>query len=572
MIPPSSRRAAAFAGLVLSFLGSGAFAQNQTSTFSPVVIDGSLPYQLSLGVYNMGGSAIVPTLQSYALGVSNNLWVIVAGRTNGLHNFTADGFQNFPPAYQNTVVWVIDPVNKQTWSRALDDPTSGLTVQQVDALSATNTESVQVGDRLYIAGGYVYDRTADDFTTFSTLTALDLAGVVDWVQGGVGTLATHLRQTSDPTLKVAGGELRMINGRALLVLGQDFEGPYTVASNGNYTQQVRTFDIVDDGVTLSIANISASAPLPEYRRRDLNVVPFLKDGGATEGLLALAGVFLPGVTGGAWTVPVEIGADGTPSMADPNLTSTFKQGMSTYRSATISLYSANRNETHTISLGGISLEYYDASTGQIAYDPEVPFINGITDIVRTDAGAYTQYYLGEFPTIPNPSNGNAPFLFGAEANFIPSPVIPAYDNGMLNLDSLTQPTVIGYIFGGIIAAQANYGATGASNYIFTVTYSPVTAPAPTPAPAAPSFQTSGKSSKHTDKTSLVLKGTANSSTAVIEWKLGNRKNFKTQAVATDGSWQIRVHNLVEGKNPVRLRGVSTGGQRTQGRTVTIIRN
>jgi hypothetical protein len=561
----------AFGALASALLAFSASAQNQTSTFSPIVIGGSLPYTLSLSVYNMGGSALVPTLQSYALGVSNNLWVLVAGRTNGLHNFTNDGFQNFPPAYQNTTIWVIDPVNKQTWSRSLNDPTANLTVSQVDALSATNTEDVQIGDRLYIAGGYVYDRTTDNYTTYSTLSALDLAGVVDWVQNGTGTLASHLRQTTDPILKVAGGELRMINGRALLVLGQDFEGPYTVASNGNYTEAVRTFDIVDDGVTLSIANASSSIPADEYRRRDLNVVPFLKDGGATEGLLALAGVFLPGATGGAWTVPVEISADGTPSMADPNLPATFKQGMNTYRSATISLYSASRGETHTISLGGISLEYFDPATQQIAYDPGIPFINGITDIVRTDAGAYSQYYLGEFPSIPNPSNANAPFLFGAEANFIPSPVIPTYDNGMLNLDSLTQPTVIGYVYGGIIASQANFGATGASNYIFAVTYSPAVAPTPVPPPPAPSFTSSGKSTKHTSKTSFVLKGTANSSTVTIQWKLGSGK-FRSQAVSAGGSWKIHVHNLVDGKNSVRLRGVSASGQRTSGRTVTIVRN
>jgi hypothetical protein len=569
MILRFPRWAVACVALTSSF---HARAQNQTATFSPVIVGGTLPYKLSLSVYNMGGSAIVPTLQSYALGVSNNLWVLVAGRTNGLHNFTNDGFQNFPPAYQNTVIWVIDPVNKQTWSRALNDPTSGLTVAQQDALSATNTESVQIGDRLYIAGGYVYDRTSDNFTTYDTLTALDLAGVVDWVQNGTGTLVSHLRQTSDPTLQVAGGEMHVINNRVLLTLGQDFEGPYTVASNGNYTNQVRGFDIDDDGVTLSISNLSASTPLPEYRRRDLNVVPFLKDGGVTPGLLALSGVFLPGPDGGVWTVPVEISADGTPSMADPNLPGTFKQGMNSYRSATISFYSANLSETHTISLGGISLEYYDAATHQIAYDSEVPFINGITDIVRTDAGAYTQYYLGEFPTVPNPSNGNAPFLFGAEADFIPSPVIPTYSNGMLDMDAITEPTVIGYVFGGIIAQQGNFGATGASNLIFQVTYSPQSAPTPTPTPApAPLFQVSGKSPRKTSSSSFVLKGSANSSTSVIQWHLGYGTKFRSQSVASDGTWKIHVRNLKSGKNPVRLRGVSPSGQRTQGLTVTITR-
>jgi hypothetical protein len=567
-------RSPRWAVAALALAGSfHALAENQTATFSPVIVGGSLPYKLSLSVYNMGGSAIVPTLQSYALGVSNNLWVLVAGRTNGLHNFTNDGFQNFPPAYQNTTIWVIDPVNKQTWSRSLNDPTAGLTVPQVDSLSATNTESMQIGDRLYIAGGYVYDRTSDNFTTYDTLTALDLAGVVDWVQNGVGSLAAHLRQTSSPTLQVAGGEMHVINGRTLLVFGQDFEGPYTVASNGNYTQQVRAFDIVDDGVTLAIANVTASTPLPEYRRRDLNVVPFLEDGGATEGLLALSGVFLPGPDGGVWTVPVEVSADGTPSMADPNLPGTFKQGMSSYRSATISFYSANLGQTHTISLGGISLEYYDTATHQIAYDAEVPFINSISDTVRTDAGAYTQYYLGEFPTVPNPSNGNAPFLFGAEADFIPSPVIPTYDNGMLNLDGITQPTVIGYIFGGIIAQQANFGASGASNLIFQVTYSPVSSPTPTPANTTPTVDISGKSTRKTSDSHYIVRGTASAATTVIKYRvLGVNKDYHSKKVGANGSWKVRLKHLQFGTNQVRIRGLNAAGVATKTYHLKVVRN
>jgi hypothetical protein len=153
MFRPFLSVAAAFA-LTLA-LAASLHAQNQTATLSPVVLDGNLPYTISLKVHDMGGAAIVPTLQSFAFGVYSNEWVLVAGRTNGLHNFTNDGFQNFPPAYQNTFIWVIDPATQETWSRALTDPTAGLTQAQIDELSATNTEFAQIGDRLYIAGGYV---------------------------------------------------------------------------------------------------------------------------------------------------------------------------------------------------------------------------------------------------------------------------------------------------------------------------------------------------------------------------------------------------------------------------------
>jgi hypothetical protein len=516
----------------------------------------------------MGGRAQVPTLQSYALGVYNGLWVMVAGRTNGLHDFSSDGFLNFPPAYQNTFIWVVDPVERQTWSRSLEDPSAGLSTREVDSLSATNTESVQIGDRLYVAGGYVYDRTVDNFTTFDTLTALDLPGVIDWVQTGNGSLAQHLRHTSDPALKVAGGEMHVIDNHALLVFGQDFEGPYNPSSNGTYTRQVRVFDIVDNGVTLSINNLHASVPLPEYRRRDLNVVPMMQSNGSgfDEGLIALAGVFLPGPVGGAWTVPVEIDAAGVPSMADPQLASTFKQGMNTYRSATISLYSESRDETHIVALGGISLEYFDTATGQIAYDAGIPFINGITAIVRAADAAYTQYYLGEYPSIPNPSNGNAPFLFGSEANFIPAAGIQTYDNGMLKLDVLTQPTVIGYIHGGIIAAQANFGSSGASNLIFQVTYSPVTAPAP-----LPEIKVIGKNTRRTLSPSYPVKGTT-ANAARIEWQVNSRgESFHKQDVGANGKWRVALRGLRIGRNYLRVRAVSSAGAITAMQKITIIR-
>ena len=95
------------------------------------------------------GTASVPTLQSFASGIYNGQWVLIAGRTNGLHGFSDDGLANFPPRYQNTDVWVIDPVSKETWSRSLDDTSSGLTSSEIDSLSSTNTESYQDGNTLY---------------------------------------------------------------------------------------------------------------------------------------------------------------------------------------------------------------------------------------------------------------------------------------------------------------------------------------------------------------------------------------------------------------------------------------
>jgi hypothetical protein len=85
---------------------------DQTVTFSPVTPwDGA--YTLSLTEYDMG-AAEVPTLQSYAHGTLDEQWVLLAGRTNGLHGFGPSGTVNFPPKYQNTDVWVIDPITARS--------------------------------------------------------------------------------------------------------------------------------------------------------------------------------------------------------------------------------------------------------------------------------------------------------------------------------------------------------------------------------------------------------------------------------------------------------------------------
>src|SRR5207237_8918679 len=130
-------------------------------------------------------------LQSFASGSfagawSNaGLWVIVGGRTNGLHDFTSDPLENFPPSAQNRRIWVIDPGSWRVWSRSIKD--SHLSVDQIDQLSATAYEHVQFGDVLYMVGGYGYSRTAKDFKTFPILTALDLPKIIDWVRSRAGS-------------------------------------------------------------------------------------------------------------------------------------------------------------------------------------------------------------------------------------------------------------------------------------------------------------------------------------------------------------------------------------------------
>jgi hypothetical protein len=234
---------------------------------------------------------------------------------------------------------------------------------------------------------------------------------------------------------------------------------------------------VDDGVNLSIANLSTTPVNADYRRRDLNVFPVLKpdgSGGTDVELVALSGVFT--LTDGAWTVPVEIDATGQPTMADPNLPGTFKQAMNNYHSAKVGLYSPSKGVMHELLLGGITLQYYDAANNTFVTDSAFPFTNDITAGTIDARGQYQQSLVGEFPAILD--NTNMRLRFGANAEFFAAPGMTELHEGILNLDSITSETTIGYVFGGLFANAPHVrgvpgAVSGASGLMFEVVVTPI---------------------------------------------------------------------------------------------------
>ncbi len=447
-------------------------AAHQTDEISPIVVGGSLPYRLEIVTYDFGATPM-PTLQSFAAATHQGRWLLIAGRTQGLHGLGHGGLNSFPPALQNRELWVMDPQAKQSWHRSLEDKAAGLSTAAVDSLSTTNAQFYAWEGKLYMVGGYGFDRETSGFITYDALTAVDLAGIINWVQSGQGTAAQHIRQIHDPLFRVTGGAMLRASRTTHLVFGQDFRGGYNPLRNGVYTKQVRSFAVTDDASGLSVANVIQSPQQEAFRRRDLNVVPrILRAPGSAElaeGLIVLSGVFTP--TTGVWTVPVEISDQGTPSMADPTSTDTFKQGMNNYHCAKLSMYSESRHETHVLSFGGISLQYYDRDTNNFVTDDEVPFINQVTAVVVDAAGAYRQHLLPvEFPEL---YEGGKRLRFGAGAEFLPASGIAAYENGVLKLDEVTERTRLGYIVGGIAADAGNRGNTFASGRVFEVVLTPV---------------------------------------------------------------------------------------------------
>ena len=134
---------------------------------------------------------------------------------------------------------------------------------------------------------------------------------------------------------------------------------------------------------------------------------------------------------------------------------------------------------YTVFLGGLSYGYYVGR--DFITDAEIPFINQVTTIQYNKHGHFSQYLMeGEYPVIPSTgSNPGNPLLFGAVGLFIPSPAVLKYGKEVLNYDSLTIPTVIGHIVGGIQSTVPNTSVasdSAASPYIFTVTLVPTGGP------------------------------------------------------------------------------------------------
>lgn len=454
------------------------FCQNQTNTISPIYPSDSLPFQVSVETY----FSLPQGLHSYVFGVHEGKWLLLAGRTNGLHGFD-NNVNNFPPNKQNTTVFVIDPETQEVWSKSLLDASSGLTQNQVDTLSVVSAQSYFVRNTLYVTGGYGVDTATGQMGTKAVLTAIDIPGLIHWVVNPhkEETAAQHIRQISHPWVQVTGGYMAQVNDHllTLLIFGQNFDGLYTVNSNGNYTQQVRPFRIIDNGKDLYIETAKAEAPNPNYRRRDLNVVPTIsKDskGRYHESFVAFSGVFT--IPGGAWTVPVIIRPNGSTFMANPNDPSTFKQGMNNYTCPTIGLFSKKTRDMYVVILGGITFGFFQG--GVFSTDDELPFTNQITTVKIDPQGSFTQFIMkNEYPlilsTFSNPGNQ---LLFGAGGQFFPVEGLPTYSNGVFRLEKLEKaksPVLLGYIVGGIQSTLPNTNDradSAASPYVFKVILTP----------------------------------------------------------------------------------------------------
>jgi len=457
-------------------LGTGvSYADNQTDDTSPILPEAGLPFRIVIEQTNLQLPAGV---HSGVFGVYKGNWIFMAGRSNGMHAFS-NVIPNFPPAFQNTMIYVVNSLTGATSSRSLYDAASGLSQRQIDTLSVTSPQGYQDGDTLYMTGGYGIDTDTGTYSTKPVLTAINLPGIIKWVtEPGNGTsVIQNIRQLYNPVFQITGGRMYKSGNVMQLIFGQTFTGEYTDSSNGVYSEQVRLFEIKSDNGQLAV-NVYPSKPGipdPNFRRRDLNVLPTLlnKNNELQYGFVAYSGVFT--LSTGVWTVPVVIDSTGEAKMADPDSAASFKQGMNQYACAAAGLYSRKHKSMYHLLFGGLSYGYF--SGGVFETDSEIPFTSEVTTIKMDNAGHFTQYIMNnQYPDIPSTqTNPGNLLLFGAGAYFIPNNILQ-YPNRVISLDTIRKPAIIGHIIGGIASTVPNTTApeieTWASQYIFKVTLTP----------------------------------------------------------------------------------------------------
>jgi hypothetical protein len=377
-------------------------------------------------------------------------------------------------------------------------------------MQASNAISCQVSDNLYIMGGYGFSPKSEataKIQTFGTLTVMHVGAVINAVMKQQPVAVADVTQLNDPRFKVTGGELLPFYGtqpqpdddskgdkaaapattplQLCAVFGQAFDGLYSVRISATgtlfqqrYTEQIAIFSLTETP-ELKLAdfntypNINGLPPmlidgytypdyikLRPYHRRDLNVLPALSPDGKPR-IGVYGGVFRPGLFE-SYLEPIYIdsidscsyeiqGANYSYDSFFPGTDHSFQQLLNQYKCASLPIYAAATKQMTTIFFGGISNYRYDAANNQLIKDPiklaptgrpivdGVPFSKEITSLVVRSDNSSVGYVL---PIA-------MPDFLGTEAELLIDPSIPQSQNGVIQLDQITEPKTIGYIYGGI---------------------------------------------------------------------------------------------------------------------------
>lgn len=394
----------------------------------------------------------LPGLHSFAYAQHDEHWLIIGGRTDGLH--ARQPFRSFPEAENNTVMYVVNPDTKQVWQAAV----SQLPVRLAEHMQSGNMNFHQWADTLYIIGGYAYAASIGDHITFPYLTTIDVPGLITAIKEKK-PLISHFQQLEDSAFAVTGGHLGKIGNHFLLVGGQRFDGRYNPMDHPTfvqqYTDQIRSFRIHTHQGRLTISDYSVHTDPVHLHRRDYNLIPRIYPDGS-HGYTISSGVFQP-LIDLPYLYPVNISATGyTPQPS-------FNQYLNNYHTAFASIYESGSGIQHTLFFGGLS-QYY-IKDGQLIRDDEVPFVQTISRISIDANGQFSEFNM---PV-------EMPAFLGTSAEFITNPQLPAVSDRLIDVQVIKNDSfIIGHIVGGIASPSPNpfnsneTDITSASSVIYVV--------------------------------------------------------------------------------------------------------
>jgi len=394
----------------------------------------------------------IPGFHSFAFAENGTRWLIIGGRTNGLHGMSSN--DNFPTQYANNNIIVIDTANWQTYYGSLVNLPDTI----ADPLRSTNMQYYQDSNYLYMIGGFGWDSTQNRYVTFSTLSVIRVDSIIDAVISS-NPIAPFIRQISDSNLTVCGGELNKLGTDYYLIFGHDFQGRYTDPPTPLFTQvytnQIKKFNITDNGNNISVSNFVYSTDTVNFHRRDLNVSPIVLPNG-NFALEAFGGVFQYNINF-PYREPITISSSAT------TVNNSYQQVMSQYTCAMIPLCDTLYDDMYVTFLGGLSLYDYNPTNQTVTIDSLVPFIKDVTTLTTHANGNVEETVL------PVQLNG----LLGSNAKFIYSNYQWTFANDVIDFWSLpNQRTCIGYMFGGIRASGTNLLPTFVNDTLYRIFITP----------------------------------------------------------------------------------------------------
>lgn len=427
-------------------------------------------YSISVDPINVEG---LSGIHSYAYATSGSKWLLIGGRLDGLH--ARQPFNAFPENQNNTELIVIDSETWQWWSRTIDEMEEPLREQ----LQSTNMNFAQLGDTLYIAGGYAFSSSANDHITFPQFTSILVSDLINAIINDEKNIQQYFQFITDDLFAVTGGQMKMYEDKIYLVGGHRFDGRYNPMGGPTYTQSytnsIHIFEPHNTLGSLSISNLSSINDDLHLHRRDYNLLSDLTANNH-ERLIISSGVFQVGINS-PYFYPVII--DG----GQINPITSFNQYLSNYHTAHVSLKNTMTNDMHYLFFGGISNYYYQ--NGQLIQDDLVPFVKTISRLSRDTNDTFFEFV----------EQTEMPGYFGAGAEFILHPSVEISNNEVVLLNGEEQtPFVLGYVVGGIGSNTTNpfsinqTNQTWASSVIYQVTLHPTMSNEVPHIPGTHSFQ------------------------------------------------------------------------------------